>query len=261
VRRLLQLVSALLGVIALVLVWRIGQVVSVQPPAFEPPAPLPANDAALPIRPVPVANPAIITAIVDGNLFEADRGASEKSDTAATPAEVLPPPTNVVLNGIMFLDGEYAAIVTDTKSAGTQLTVRPGEMVDVYEVGEIGSRNVTLLGPGGQKFAVALEIRSAPTAPTRAGVGVRPPVPRRPTPTRTAPVPTPTSRARPSPAVQHRTRANSPSANPAHSPRANLRARGGQGGQAGQAPSGPDPVQARLEALKRLREAAAAGNR
>ncbi len=251
-RRLLQIVSGLLLALALALAWRIVQVMRVQAPAFGDvdqvatiePLPPP------PRRPTPTG--AAIDAIVDGNLFEIERGQrpNEDADTGETPP--LPPPTNVTLNGVFVREGQPMAILTDTGAGNRQLTVRVGENVGDYEVGEITANRVTLLGSGGQRFLLELDIRKGghPAKPVAAAGR---PVPGRPA--------TP-----PRPAVRSPAQARAAAAQRAAAGRtaaaqraAAARARAAQNRAAQpQTPPRVDPTQARLEALKRLREAAQA---
>lgn len=257
-RQVLQLLSLLLAVIAVAVGWRIMQVVRIEPPVFNDPEQVAAAGPAFaPVR-RKNPNPAIITAVVDGNIFQEERGYTEKPGDGEPVDVPLPPPTNVLLSGIIVLGGEPIAILTDTKQGNAQKSLRMGEMVDVYEVGEIGDADVTLLGPGGQRFALALEISKGPA---RRATPLRPTpsraTPPRPTPTRATP---PTRPGRPTPASRTPSnRATTPANNrAAQANRAAARPR--------PAPTRPqpqdnraDPAQARLEALKQLR-AAAAGN-
>ncbi len=248
-RRILQLFSLLLAVIAVMVGWRIARVVGIQTPRFEDPPQLAlGNGPRNPPHKVR-ADAAMISAIVDGNIFDQQRGYKEP-EAQAEQGTPLPPPTNVVLNGIMIVNGEPIAIVTDTKQGNAQLSVRAGEMVDAYEVGRIEGNSVTLLGPGGKKFAVVLDVKTGKAAR---------PTPGRPTPSRTAPgrtpTPTPAARAAAARAAAARRAAN-PRANiPGHAVRARpAPARGA----ARQPAAAPDPARKRLEALKALRQAAGA---
>ena len=260
--RILQLFSLLLAAIAVMVGWRIIKVARIATPQFQDPPQLASQDG-LRIPPHKVrGDAAMINAIVDGNIFDPQRGYQAPTADAAQEAP-LPPPTNVVLNGIMVVDGKPVAIVTDTKQGNTQLSVRVGEMVDAYEVGKIEGNAVTLLGPGGKKFAVALDVVKAKQG--RPTPGRRPPVSRttvRPTPSRTAPgrTPTPPARAAAARAAAARAAAarraagrNGPT--PGHA----VRGRPQPAGAArGQAPPTPDPAQERLKALKAIRQAAGA---
>ncbi len=258
-RRILQIVSALMAFIAVALTWRIAEVVSIAPPVFGPTASVKGDAPILAPRKVRVARPTTISAIVNSNLFEAERGKREDPLESA-PAAALPPPTNLTLNGIMFIGGEPIAIVTNTKAAGSQLTVKSGEMVDVYEVGNISSRDVTLLGPGGQKFALALTVQKG-GAPAAARAAARSAAARNAA-ARNAPEQTAARGVRPQPTrpATPRTRANSPAATPTRGARPTPpRPRGGEEAANPSQRSAKDAAMARLEALRKLRAAAAEG--
>jgi len=263
VKRLLQVFSAALALLAVGLGWRLTQVLSVDPPVFEEPPQLPAMQQ-LAAAPRPrVGGKAVTDGIVGGNLFETERGYREEEDAVAggSTEEPLPPPTNVVLNGVFFQPGgRPMVIMTDTSTGNKQLTLGMGDNVGEYQVGEITDTRVTLLGRGGQQFSVELDIRKGAQAVPAAA---------RPTP-RPA---TPASRAA-SAAGRANNNAQTPAQRAAQAraaaqraaqqraQQARQQAAGGKGDDGGQADSAQtareDATQARLEALKRLREAAAA---
>lgn len=237
-RRLLQIVSGLLAVLACALMWRIVQVWRVTPPGFGETVPM----AALDPVPAPPRNPsprgAAMDAIVDGNLFESDRGSSQTADSGPGAAdEPLPPPTNVVLNGIFSMDGRPMAIVSDSTAGNKQLTLRVGDNVGDYQVGEISERRVTLLGRGGQQFSLDLDIKKGPQA------GAAP------------------AAARGQPAARAQASAQTAAqraaaARAAASSRAAQAARGRTSGrESNDNRAASNPTQARLDALRRLREA------
>lgn len=249
--RLLQLFSLLLAAIAVMVGWRIARVARVPIPQFADPPQLEAEQALKNRRHAPRADAAMISAIVDGNIFDQQRG-YKQPETQAEADAPLPPPTNVVLNGIMVVNGEPIAIVTDTKQGNSQLSVRAGEMIDAYEVGEIGGNSVTLLGPGGKKFAVSLDVKKGPPRRTTPGRPTPRRTPPRPTAARTAPGRTPTTPA--ARAAAARAAANRNPNVPGHAARARpAPAKAGE-----RKPAVPDAARERLEALKALREAAAA---
>jgi len=259
VKRLLQLVSAVLAVIAVGLGWRLTQALSVAPPVFEEPPQL-ANSEPLPATPrSPSGGKAVISGIVGGNLFETERGYVEvEEDGGELSEEPLPPPTNVLLNGVFYQPGgRPMVIMTDTSVGNKQLTLGLGDNVGDYQVGTITNTRVTLLGRGGQQFSVELDIKKGAQAPVR------------PTPRTAASRAATTAAARASAnngadqtpaqrAAQARAaaqRAAQQRAQQARQKAANTKA----GGAAKPAPAAPqkDATQARLEALKRLRAAAA----
>ncbi|RMD84750.1 MAG: hypothetical protein D6815_03475 [Candidatus Dadabacteria bacterium] len=245
-RRLLQIVSALLAALALALAWRLVQVLRVKPPVFAEVRQVPRIDPLPPPPRRPTPPGSAIDAIVDGNLFEVERGQKppqQHEETAETP---LPPPTNVVLHGVFVREGEPMAILTDAAGGNKQLTVRVGDSVGDYEVGEIERDRVTLLGRGGQRFLLQLDIHKGGAVKSAVGPpGARP----RPTP---GTVRTP-AQAR-AEAVQRAAQARRTTA---AQRAAAARARAAQN-RTPQVAKPPDPTQQRLEALKRLREAAQA---
>jgi type II secretory pathway component PulC len=240
-KRVLQAVSVILGCLALLLVWRIVQVWRVSAPEFQEPAQVAATD---PLPPSPPRNPAgagAVDAIVQGNLFETERGVGEEATDASAHEEPLPPPTNVVLNGVFFqTTGRPMAIITDTSSGNRQLTLQEGDNVGDYQVGKITRDRVTLLGHGGQEFSLELAVSQGVAAgpqPARA----TPPV------ARTPPAAPPAQAAQT--AAQRAAAARR---------QAQTHARPGQNRaeEAAAAPQQNEGTQARLEALRRLREAA-----
>jgi hypothetical protein len=244
VKRLLQVVAAALGVLALLLVWRIAQVWKVEPPAFPPPAQVAAIDP-LPPAPKPLgATQPAIEEIVNGNLFETDRGAIEP--TAATGEETpLPPPTNVVLNGVFFqTTGRPMAIMTDTSAGNKQLTLQQGDNVGEYQVGKITRQGVTLLGRGGQEFSLDLAVGKTTPAAIAASVA-RPPTP-----------PPAAAAAAAQSAAQRAAAARKQAQQVQQSQEAQQKGGRPVQNRTTAQVAETDPGQARLEALKRLREAA-----
>jgi hypothetical protein len=195
-----------------------------------------------PLPPPPRAQAAgesAVQQIVAGNLFETERGAVQGEDGLASADETpLPPPTNVVLNGVFFqTTGRPMAIMTDTSAGSRQLTLQEGDNVGDYQVGEITRSRVTLLGRGGQEFSLELDI----------GKGAE-----------GSPAPAPTARTPPTAAaVQAQTAAQRAAAARRQQAQQQARARSVQNRGGAEGAAAEDPTQARLEALRRLREAAA----
>jgi hypothetical protein len=235
-RRLLQIVSGLLAVLACALLWRIVQVFRVAPPSFGEVTAVVAVDP-LPAPPrSPSPRGAAMDAIVEGNLFESERGRIDASaGSGALGEEPLPPPTNVILNGIFSMEGRPMAIVSDSTAGNKQLTLRVGDNVGDYQVGEITDRRVTLLGRGGQQFSLDLDIKKGPQA------GAVPIAPRAQATTRQPPTPAQTAAQR---AAAARAAA---AANRAPQPPQ-------RGRPADRVEDSANPTQARLDALRRLRE-------
>lgn len=261
-KRLLQLVSALLAVLAVALGWKLTQVLSVAPPVFED-APQQNTSAALPPVPRNSSNQrAVIDSVVGGNLFETERGYRETPADASVEIDEtpLPPPTNVLLNGVFFArGGRPMVIMTDTSSGNKQLTLGEGDNVGDYQVGRISDTRVTLLGRGGQQFSVELDIKkgaqSGSSRPARTTPASRAAQARTNNNNNNNQAQTPAQRAAQARAAAQR--AAQQRAQQARQ-RANGNAEGEQRERTANQPPQKDATQARLEALKRLREAAAA---
>jgi len=256
VRRLLQLVSGVFILLSAALGWRIVQVFQVEPPTFGEPV---ASEPGTPLPPAPrrrAVSASTIDAIVDGNLFETERGyREEEGGDADVSEEPLPPPTNIALNGVFVIRDDPMAIVTDAGSGNRQLTLHVGDNVGEYQVGEITAQRVTLLGRSGQQFSLELDIKKGATVPVRTparpAAGARPAVPA----VSTTPPRSQTAAER----AQAARAAQAQRAQAAQASRAAARARAAAGRAGAEAPGAPkDPTQQRLEALRRLREAAAA---
>ncbi len=241
-KRILQLLSGIMMALALTLGWRTLNVARIELPVFADPPQVSLKGHLPPAPRKSTGTAGVVRVIIGGNLFETERGQKPKTEDKAEMQAPLPPPTNIVLNGIFLLPDEPVAIMSDKKSGAKQRGLRRGEMIGDYEIGDIASRKVTLLGAGGQRFTVRLETRKgAGTAAPASTRGTRPTPPRPPAARAPRPpVPergTATTRAQPSRPSTGRER-SAPVARPAK-PAAR-----------------PDPAQARLEALKKLREAA-----
>ncbi len=251
-KRLLDIVSAVMGVLCIALGWRITNVVRVAPPVF---GDVPQTAKLEPLPP-PVQSPTprgpALESIVKGNLFETERGYDESASGGdAAAEEPLPPPTNVVLNGVFFqMSGRPMAIMTDTSAGNRQLTLQTGDNLGEYQVGDISRQRVTLLGRGGQEFSLELDIKkgaAAVAARPQPAAGRTPPA--APAARPGAPATGPTAR---SPAAE---RVAQTAAQRAAEARRQQALRERQPAATGGAQQ-PDATQARLEALRRLRESA-----
>jgi hypothetical protein len=177
--------------------------------------------------------------------------------------------------GVMLLGPEPVAIVQDTSVNPEQKSVRKGDMFGEYQIGDILPYGVTLLGTAGQQFQIPLRVESASGAvgggggphvpPPPGGAATRPPAPgARPVTAR--PVPPQRENVDPnapgvsSPgdqkAMSARERAQAIAQRNAELRKNNQKGGGGGGANSGERDGKPDPVQARLEALRQLREAA-----
>ena len=246
-KRLLQVVSGTLAALALLLVWRIVQVWRVEPPQFQSPAQVRDAEALPPPPKLPGPGDATVDQIVKGNLFETERGAVDVAQGGEDQAP-LPPPTNVVLNGVFFqTTGRPMAIITDTSAGGRQLTLQQGDNVGEYQVGSITRQSVTLLGRAGQEFALELAVGKAPE-----GTAATPP--------RAVATPGAPATAAAQSAAQRAAAARRQAQQLQQTQQAQqAQQKGGRAVQNRAAPPAvaeADPGQARLEALKRLREAA-----
>ncbi len=253
-KRLLQAVSGVLLLLACVIGWRIGQVARVSPPVFEDPPQVASRE---PLAPAPghrSPRGAAKDAVVGGNLFEPERGKKDEPvvlDEDGAEKAPLPPPTNVVLNGVLVMRGEPMAIVTDSNAGNKQLTVYVGDNVGDYQVGEITERRVTLLGHGGQQFSLDLAIKKGGGVPRTAARGAA---------SKAAAARSPTAAQR---AAAQRAANQAKAQTPAQRAAAARAAAASRNAAAGRKPAASpeqgriNAAQARLDALRRLREAQA----
>ncbi|MBI5504811.1 MAG: hypothetical protein HY899_08400 [Deltaproteobacteria bacterium] len=268
-KRLLQALALLQLALVVGLGLRVVDVLRTELPTFGEIPDLPA------VTPLPAArsrakpDAATTDAIVNADLFEAERGVhTEDLDVSGlADAAPLPPPTNVKVSGILLL-GEPVAILSDPAVGPDQRSLRRGDMFGDYQVGEIGPSSVVLLGSTGQEFHLDLHVEGgsggggpAPGTPPRAAGAT----PARPTtaPGNRAATPRPGSPAAPADKTDSRAMSARERAQAIAQRNAAIRASRPTPGQAGAtAPGGqgeaaaPDPVQARLDALRKLREAA-----
>ncbi|MFN2426865.1 MAG: hypothetical protein ABR587_10525 [Candidatus Binatia bacterium] len=217
---------------------------------------LPAVTSLPPPRTMPKISAVVTDGVVEHDLFDDERGQGLDDIVVEgeLPAEPVPPPSTVKLMGVMFVGNEPVGILLDSNVQPEQQSVRKGDMFGEYEVGDITKSGLLLLGGGNQQFQIPLRIEAASAAPAAPA----PPAPRTPgTAARPAPAARPAS-ARPAPkgdedkALTARERAQAIAQR-----NAELRKSGNQKGAAAEPEdTAPDPVQARLEALRQLREAA-----
>ncbi|HXC52772.1 MAG TPA: hypothetical protein VN634_17945 [Candidatus Limnocylindrales bacterium] len=232
-------------------------------PELPAPAPLP------PPKPVAKISDATTEAVVEHDLFDDQRGQGKTEEVAGgveIEAAPVPPPSNVQLMGVMAVGQEPVAILLDTSVNPEQKSVRKGDMFGEYQVGDIASSGLTLLGTGGQQFQIPLKVGAASGGVPGAGPHVPPPPPggaaTRPVPgakpVTARPVP-PQRPDQPPDAGEQKAMSARERAQAIAQRNAELRKNKGGGGAAGNPDKEggkPDPVQARLEALRQLREAA-----
>jgi len=271
VKRLLQGLALLQLLLVIGIGARIVQVWSTPLPEFGPIPELPAAAPLPPPKPIAKVSEATTDAVVQHDLFDDQRGQGKVEETAGIEVDAapVPPPSNVQLMGVMVLGHEPTAIVLDTSVTPEQKSVRKGDMFGEYQVGEIESSGLTLLGSAGQQFQIPLKVGAAagggaapppgPHVPPVPGAATRPqpdakPVTARPvTPARPEP---PEGAADQQKAMSARERAQAIAQRNAEL-RKNKGGAGGNQANAGDRDGGKnDPVQARLEALRQLREAA-----
>jgi hypothetical protein len=261
VKRLLQALALLQLVLVVGLAMRLVDVVRTPLPEFDEIPELPAVSPLPPPRPIPRPSPAVTDAIVEHDLFDEQRGQFKDILVDGAPVDVtpVPPPTTVRLVGVMRIGAEPVGILVDPSLKPEQQSVRRGDMFGEYEVGEITPTSLNLLGGGGQLFQIPLRLDAAtpgaalaPATPrpgTPAGAkpanaarpAASPPRPGAPTGTETAEQKAANARERAQAIAQRN---------------AELRKTGPKAGGEDKEAGPPDPVQARLEALRQLREAA-----
>jgi hypothetical protein len=275
VKRLLQGLALVQVALIVALGWRIVAVWTTPlPEAGEIPE-LPAVTALPPPKPAPKPSEAITVAVVEHDLFDEERGQGvDPNDvTVDGPPDVpVPPPSTVKLTGVMVLGGEPVGFLLDPSIKPEQQAVRKGDMFGEYQVGDITPMGLLLLGTQSQQFQIPLKVEAAAgggaIAPG-AAPGGPPPPPRTPG-TRPTPPPKPVA-ARPAPkpgapepaeaenkAMSARERAQAIAQRNAELRKQNQGAKGAAAAEEADpaAEAEANPVQARLEALRQLREAA-----
>lgn len=265
-KRLIQALSLLQLALVIALGLRVIDVVRTEPPSFGEIPDLPALTALPPPRPRTPADDSTTDAIVKADLFEAERGVHLEDINVDSLADAppLPPPTNVKVSGILLL-GEPVAILSDPSVGPDQRSLRKGDMFGDYEVGEIGTSSVILMGSGGQQFHLDLRVEAGGgggAAPGGAAARPAPAAAGRPVPAGNArpQPPRPGAAAEPDAAAANKSMTAKERAQAIAQRNAAIRGnhpgQAGGGGQAEGENAGPDPAQARLEALRKLREAA-----
>jgi hypothetical protein len=261
VKRLLQALALLQLALVVGLGMRVVDVLRTPLPGFSDIPELPAATPLPPPRERTKPSPSVTDAIVDADLFDDARGTGEPDiDVSGIEVDAAPvaPPTTVKLTGVILLGADPVAILSDPNVGPEQKSVRSGEMFGEYEIGDISQQAVILLGASGQEFQVPLRVEAA-SGGGPAPVGP----PGRPTaPGAARPAATVRNTARPATAAaqDQKTMTARERAQAISQRNADIRNRS-QGnnapGEKGENESGaPDPVQARLEALRQLREAA-----
>lgn len=254
-KRLLLALAVLQVLLVLGIAARIVTVLRVPLPEFGEIPDLPATTPLPPPKPVAKVPQSVTDAVVDHDLFDEARGQNKDIEVEGAPVDAtpVPPPTTVKLVGVMRIGKDNVGILVDTNVKPEQQSVRPGDMFGEYQVGIITPTTLNLIGGGGQQFQIPLRIEAggagggARPVPVGAhpGPGGKPPVtPARPTGAETPEQKAATARERAQSIAQRN---------------AELRKAGQKPGGAGEGEKesgGPDPVQARLEALRQLREAA-----
>lgn len=264
-KRLLQALALVQLLLVIGLAARIFTVWTTPLPEFGEIPELPAATPLPPPKAPPRVSEAITDAVVDNDLFDEARGQNKIEEFEVPLSAPVPPPSTVKLMGVMLIGKEPVAIVLDTSVKPEQQSVRKGDMFGEYEVGDITGAGLTLLGSADQKFQIPLRVEAAasggggapvppPRAPGAPAAAARPGAPGKPVSARPAP-PRNDAEASDSKAMSARERAQAIAQR-----NAELRKNAAKGGNAeGRESNKPDPVQARLEALRQLREAAKGG--
>lgn len=253
-KRLLQALALVQLFLVVALGVRLVGVWSTPLPEFVEIPELPALAPLPPPRPPVQLASAVTEGIVEHDLFDEERGQGvDPTDGDIVVDEApIPPPSTVKLVGVMMLGPEPMAILHDTNIKPDQQSVRKGEMFGEYEVGSITESGLILLG-NGQQYQVPLRIEAgapgAPVAvvgaPAQAAVG-------RPAPARPA---NPRADAAAQKVANARERAQAIAQRNAEMRKTGQRNSPGEQNDQ-QEPEQADPVQARLDALRALREAA-----
>lgn len=255
-KRVLQGLALLQLFLIVALGYRLVDVWTTPLPEFSEIPELPALVSLPPPRPATKISKAITDGVVEHDLFDDERGQGQDDslDGIQIDEAPIPPPSTVKLMGVMLLGEEPIGILLDTNVQPEQQSVRKGEMFGEYEVGDISASGLLLLGGGGQQFQVPLRIDAtgAVAAPVAAAAA--------------AGRPAPAARGN---AARPANQRNDAAAQKAQSARERAQAiaernaamrKNGQRtpprGEAVDEETDPDPVQARLEALRALREAA-----
>jgi hypothetical protein len=251
VKRILQIAAVAQVLLCVWLVVRIADVASTEPPSFPE---LYQSDAKLGLPPAPVRTrvpPAVIADITKKDLFDIMRGERPVEADALAEGDIefeeppVPPPTTIELAGVLLLPPDPIAILSDAATGAEQRRLRTGDLIGDYEVGTISADSVELKGAEGQSFNVSLQVRPGDSPggqpAVRPGQATKPKPPARP--------------ALAAPAAARNDAEGNKPMNPRERAAAIARARRGDNEDEAEA-EGENPVQARLEALRRLREAA-----
>ena len=266
-KRVLQGLALLQILLVIGIGARIVQVWSTPLPEFGDIPELPAPTPLPPAKPVPKPTGSTTDAVVEHDLFDDQRGQNKEEITGDVVVDAAPvaPPSNVQLMGVMQLGSDPVAIVLDTSVNPEQKAVRKGDMFGEYQVGEITTAGhlpgLILLGTQGQQFQIPLKVGAAAgggaAPPPAPGVAAARPPAGRPV----AAKPVPPQRADGQQPEEHdqktmnaRERAQAIAQRNADLRKNNQK--GGAAGGGGEKDGKADPVQARLEALRQLREAA-----
>lgn len=267
-KRLLQALALLQLALVVALGFRVVDVLRTEPPHFEEIPDLPPVTPLPPAKPRAQADQATTEAIVAADLFEAERGVHDQDMDASGLIDQapLPPPTNVKVSGIILL-GEPVAILSDPAVGPDQRSLRQGDMFGDYQVGEIGPSSVVLLGSAGQQFHLDMHVeaggggggqaagtpapRTAGAAPGRPATAVN-----RAQSARPGVAPESADKNEKVLSAKERAQAIAQRNAAIRAAQPSSAQPGARGPAATEGGDLPDPVQARVEALRKLREAA-----
>lgn len=220
---------------------------------------LPAVSDLPPPRPPARIAPTVAEEIVANDLFDDERGKGYEEvglegGLGEEEGPPVPPPSSVKLMGVMFVDEEPVGFLLDTNLKPEQQSVRKGEMFGEYQVGDISATGLLLLGSGGQQFQIPLRVGAAGAAAAPAAAGAR--TPPRPASARPAQAQNRGGNAASQKTMTARERAQAIAKRNAEQRKNNARAPAGRAAEQAGGDEAPDPAEARLEALRQLREAA-----
>jgi hypothetical protein len=124
---------------------------------------------------------ALVTTIVNKDLFDPSRQKPSEETKAPPPKEVGPPP-NLTLVGVRMIGGDREILVTDVGQGNQQKRLRIGDQLGGYTLKTIAPSRVTLAAASGDVLTLTLAVDKSggAAAPTPPGAPRPPGVPQRP---------------------------------------------------------------------------------
>jgi hypothetical protein len=122
---------------------------------------------------------ALVTAIVNKDLFDPSRTKPSETVQAAAPVQITEPPPGVSLVGVRTLGRDREAFILDATQANAQRRIRSGDTVGAFTVKSIRTSSVVLVSSSGDYVTLSLGIEKAkaPTPPTPGRPGRGQPAP------------------------------------------------------------------------------------